>query len=57
MPPPKGFFSSPTKEKLSFGGTISSFIPASLKRNLAAKSVRAFSKKIGHSLDFSLTWS
>ena len=43
-------------EKLSFGGRVSSVIPAFLKKKLAAKSIRQFSKRINHSLDFELTW-
>ena len=43
-------------EKRTLGGKISAIIPPSLKKQLAAKSIRKFSKKIGHSLDFELKW-
>ena len=56
FPEPKGIFSKPTNETLSFGGKVSSFIPSSIKKKLAAKSVRKFSDKINHSLDYTLTW-
>ena len=56
FPAPKGPLSKPTNEVLSFGGKVSSFIPSSIKKKLAAKSVRKFSKKINHSLDYTLTW-
>ena len=56
FPEPKGPLSKPTNEILSFGSKISSFIPSSMKKKLAAKSVRKFSKKINHSLDYTLTW-
>ena len=56
MPESKGPFSKPIQEKLSIGGRISSFIPSSLKRKLAAKSVRKFSESIGHNIDYTLRW-
>ena len=56
MPAPKGPFAKPIQETLSMGGTISSFIPSSLKRKLAAKSVRKFSQKIGHNINYTLQW-
>ena len=56
FPEPKGPFAKATREKLSLGGRISTLIPASLKRRLAAKSIRTFSQKINHSLDYTLHW-
>ena len=56
FPEPKGPLSKPTNETLSFGSKVSSFIPSSIKKKLAAKSVRKFSDKIDHSLDYTLTW-
>ena len=56
FPQPKGPLSKPTNETLSFGSKVSSFIPSSLKKKLAAKSVRKFSQKINHSLEYTLEW-
>ena len=56
FPKPKGPFSKPTNETLSFGSKVSSFIPSGIKKKLAAKSVRKFSNTINHSLDYTLTW-
>ena len=44
------------RETLSIGSKISGWIPASLKRKLAAKSVQKFSANIKHSLAFEITW-
>jgi hypothetical protein len=44
-------------ETLSLGGRFSALVPAPVKRKLAAKSIRKFSARIGHSLDFGLEWA
>ena len=43
-------------EKPSLGGLLTTLIPASLSEKMAARSVRAFSTRIGHSMDYSLIW-
>ncbi|MEC7986343.1 MAG: hypothetical protein VX278_14350 [Myxococcota bacterium] len=48
------FFSRPQKETLSFGGHVSSVIPAFLKRRLSEKALRRFSAKINHDLSYQL---
>jgi len=44
------------QEELSFGGRLSALVPTSVKKKLAAKSIRRFSERIDHSLDFEFTW-
>ncbi|MEC9464624.1 MAG: hypothetical protein VX834_02490 [Myxococcota bacterium] len=56
LPQPASPMVQPHGEKLSFGGRVSSVIPAFLKKKLAAKSIRKFSSRINHSLNFELTW-
>ena len=57
IPTPKGPLARPPNEQLSFGGKLSQFIPAPLKKSIAAKSVEKFSQKIGHSLQYNLNWA
>ena len=57
IPTPKGPLARPQNEQLSFGGKLSQFIPAPLKKSIAAKSVEKFSQKIGHSLQYNLNWA
>lgn len=45
-----------TGESNGIGGWLTTKIPVSLSERLAAKSVRTFSERIGHSLDYSLVW-
>ena len=44
------------QEELSFGSHLANFIPGPLKKKAASKSIQTFSKRIGHSLDFSFSW-
>ncbi|MFT6162376.1 MAG: hypothetical protein ACJAZO_004975 [Myxococcota bacterium] len=39
-----------------FGGWLTTKIPVSLAERMASKSVRTFSERIGHSLDYTLVW-
>ena len=48
--------SDPVGEQRTLGGKFSALIPPIVKRKLAAKSVRQFSNKIGHSLDYQIEW-
>jgi hypothetical protein len=48
--------SDPVGEERTLGGKFSALIPPIVKRKLAAKSVRQFSDKIGHSLDYQIEW-
>jgi len=43
-------------ESRTLGGKFSAIIPSIVKKKLAAKSVRKFSDRIGHSLDYQLEW-
>ncbi|MEM6732914.1 MAG: hypothetical protein AAF658_15265 [Myxococcota bacterium] len=43
-------------EVLTVGGRISELIPVGVKKSLARKSIREYSRQIGHSLDYTLTW-
>jgi len=43
-------------EKASLGGLLTTLIPVSLSEKMAARSVRNFSERIGHSMDYSLIW-
>jgi hypothetical protein len=56
LPIPPAHFAKPLQETLSWGSRLSNWIPTSLKMKLATKSIRTFSKNIGHSLDFELIW-
>jgi len=44
-------------ETQSVGGRLTTLIPVGLSEKLAAGSVQKFSKRIGHSLDYKLTFS
>ena len=44
-------------EARGLGGWLTTLIPVGLSEKMAAKSVARFSERIGHSLDYSLTWS
>ena len=46
----------PVGEAPTVAGRISESIPAPIKKTLAKKSIRKYSGKIGHSLDYRLTW-
>lgn len=48
--------SKPVGEPPTAAGRISEAIPAPLKRRLARKTIRAYSARIGHSLDYRLEW-
>ena len=56
FPAPEGPPQSKGEPK-TLGGLISSLLPASTQRKLAAKSIRKYSEKIGHSLDYTIDWS
>lgn len=43
-------------EDNGFGGWLTTKIPINLAERLASKSVRTFSERIGHSLDYTLVW-
>ena len=43
-------------EAQSFGAFLTRFIPVSLSEKMAAKSVRRFSERIGHSMNYELIW-
>ncbi|MEM6926722.1 MAG: hypothetical protein AAF602_07350 [Myxococcota bacterium] len=47
---------APVGEETSLVGAVSSRLPASLVLRLARKSIRRYSKAIGHSLDYELEW-
>lgn len=44
-------------EPQSFGEWLTTLIPVGLASKMTAKSVQRFSKRIGHSLDYKITWS
>ncbi len=44
-------------EPMGLGGRLTTRIPVRLSERMAAKSVRKFSARIGHALDFTLTWA
>lgn len=46
-----------TGEAQSLGARLVSRIPVTVSEKLAAKSVREFSSRVGHSLSYSLSWS
>jgi len=43
-------------ESLSFAAKLITLLPVSLSEKMAAKSIRKFSDRIGHDLDFELNW-
>ncbi|MEM6531125.1 MAG: hypothetical protein AAF654_00810 [Myxococcota bacterium] len=43
-------------EVQTFGSRVSKLIPVGLKKKLARKGIREYSEKIGHSLDYTITW-
>jgi hypothetical protein len=43
-------------ENNGLGGWLTTKIPVSLSERLASKSIRSFSDRIGHSLDYTLVW-
>ena len=45
-----------TGEPRTFGGWVSSVIPAGKKQSIAAKAIEKYSATIEHSLEYSLTW-
>ncbi|MEL7371179.1 MAG: hypothetical protein AAFN74_19820 [Myxococcota bacterium] len=46
----------PVGEAKTLVGRLSKAIPISVKKSLAQKSIRQYSQKIGHSLDYELKW-
>jgi hypothetical protein len=44
-------------EKHGVGQWLTTQIPVGMSENMAAKSVTAFSNRIGHSLDYTITWA
>ena len=56
FPKPTKTSAQPIQETLSLTSKVSNWIPASSKMKMATKSIRSFSKQIGHSLDFELIW-
>jgi hypothetical protein len=47
----------PVGEPQGLGEWLTSWIPVSVSERMAAKSVRRFSERIGHSLDYRITWA
>lgn len=45
------------RESQSFGGWLTTLIPVTLSEKMAASSVRKFSERIGHSIDYELRWA
>lgn len=45
-----------TRESQSFGGWLTTLIPVTTSEKMAAGSVRRFSERIGHSMDYSIAW-
>ncbi len=45
------------QEKVSFGGWLTTLIPVGLARKLSEKSIRNYSARCGHSLDYRLRWA
>jgi len=43
-------------EKMTTVGWLATMIPVSVSESMAAKSVRKFSERIGHSMDYELLW-
>ena len=56
FPIPSFDIKSVVQEDLSVGSRFAVFIPANIKKQAAIKSIQSFSKRIGHSLDFSFSW-
>ena len=44
------------RENTGFGGWLTSLIPSGTSEKMAAKSVRRFSERIGHSMEYTLNW-
>lgn len=53
-PPPR--FRLARGERLSLGGWLATLIPVPLSEKMAAASVRRFSERIGHSMEYRLHW-
>jgi hypothetical protein len=47
----------PVGEPQGLGEWLTTWIPVSVSERMAAKSVRRFSERIGHSLDYRITWA
>ena len=47
----------PVGEPQGLGEWLTTLIPVSVSERMAAKSVRRFSERIGHSLDYRITWA
>ena len=43
-------------ERQSFGGWLTTLIPVGISEQMAAKSVRRFSDRIGHDLAYQIDW-
>ena len=56
FPIPSFNLKSVVQEDLSVESRFAVLIPAKLKKEAAIKSIKNFSKRIGHSLDFSFSW-
>ena len=56
FPIPSSDSTKRVQEELSLGSRVANLIPAVLKKKAAAKSIRTFSKRVAHSLDFSFSW-
>jgi len=46
----------PVGERTTLVGAVASWLPASVSRRLARKTIRTYSSQIGHSLDYRLEW-
>ena len=57
FPVPSFNLNSVVQEDLSLESRFAVLIPARLKKEAAVQSIRNFSKRIGHSLDFSFSWT
>ena len=57
FPIPSFNLNSVVQEDLSVESRLAVLIPGRLKKEAAVKSIKNFSKRIGHSLDFSFSWT
>ncbi|MEL6183267.1 MAG: hypothetical protein AAFU79_01490 [Myxococcota bacterium] len=53
---PEAHKAKPVGESVTMAGRISAAIPMKVKKQLARKSIREYSAKAGHSLDYTLKW-
>jgi hypothetical protein len=54
---PSAGLSKPEGEPQGVGAWLTTLIPVSVSERMAAKSVTRFSERIGHSLDYRITWA